>query len=178
MALDVRLFFLRHGRADREQFHGTDDNLRPLTDEGRHRLQVSAAMIGRLEPGLDEVIASPLVRTRQTAEIIAESLGLAARLTIDQRLAPGFGLAALVELLAERLSAARQAAAPGSGDQSLRLMLVGHEPDLSLMVGELTGADVVMKMGTLARVDLRRGDLRDGQLVWLLQPKVLMACER
>ena len=61
----LRLYFLRHGRADRSQYHGDDDDLRPLTDEGRRRLRVSADFIAGLEPGIDLIVTSPLARAAQ-----------------------------------------------------------------------------------------------------------------
>lgn len=170
----LRLYFLRHGRADREQFDGADDNQRPLVDEGRRRTAVTARALARLEPDLDAIITSPLVRAEQTAAIVADHLGLSDRLRVDARLAPGFDLPELLEILADLLAAARAEAAAGSPAGARNLLLVGHEPDLSLVIGELTGGDVVMKKGALARVDLAADDLSRGVLVWLLQPRVLL----
>lgn len=168
----LRLYFLRHGQADRDQFDGDDDTQRPLVAEGRHRTALTARALERLEPEFGAIIASPLARAEQTAAIVADHLGLADRLFIDKRLGPGFDMLELIEILAGFLSAARHDAYVP--DRPHRLLLVGHEPDFSLLLGELTGGDVVMKKGALARVDLVAGDLRQGKLVWLLQPRVLL----
>jgi phosphohistidine phosphatase len=174
MATGLRLYFLRHGRADREQFDGADDGLRPLVEEGRRRSAVTARALSRLEPDLDAIVTSPLVRAEQTAAIVADHLGLTDRLRVDPRLAPGFDLPELLEILADVLAAARAAAPGGRFQGTGSLLLVGHEPDFSLVIGELTGGDVVMKKGALARVDLAADNLSEGTLVWLLQPRVLL----
>lgn len=171
----LQTYFLRHGRADRDRYDGDDDRLRPLVKEGRRRLAATARVLAGLELRFDAIVTSPLVRAEQTAAIIAEGLDLDDRLTVDPRLAPGFGMHELLEVLAAYLAAAR-AAADGAGGPH-RLLLVGHEPDLSLLIGDLTGGDVVMKKGALARVDIDGRDLRRGGLVWLLQPQVLLGID-
>ena len=55
-----------------------------------------------------------------------------------------------------------------------RILLVGHEPSFSTVIGDLTGGVVVMRKGALARVDLTPGEMTRGRLVWLLQPRVLL----
>lgn len=164
MAAGLRLFFLRHGRADRDQYAGKDDDLRPLVADGRERMRVTADVLARLTPDLDVLFTSPLLRASQTAEILARRLGLLNVLHTDARLGPGFDVGALASLLA------------GLRHDHRRIMLVGHEPDLSLVIGELTGATSVMRKGALARVDLTPGGGHRGRLVWLLQPRVLLAC--
>ena len=167
MAEGLRLYFLRHGLADRDQYHGDDDDLRPLTTEGRRRMQVEADFIAGLAPGIDGVITSPLVRAAETAEIVASRLGLAGVVTTDRRLGFGFDLPELAAMLA------------GLAADRRHIMLVGHEPSFSRVIGDLVGgASVVMKKGALARVDLRPGSDPRGQLIWLLQPRVMVGGDR
>lgn len=167
MADGLRLYFLRHGRADRSEYDGEDDDLRPLTEEGRRRMRIEADAIARLEPELDVVVTSPLLRAVQTAEIVAARLGRRDRLRVDAGLGPGFDLPALAALLA------------GLEGDHRNIMLVGHEPGFSEVVGELIGrAEVSMKKGALARVDLMPGRGPRGRLVWLLQPRVLLSSGR
>ncbi len=161
MEHERRLYFLRHGLADHPDFGGDDDR-RPLTREGEVRLRGEAACIDGLDLDLDVILTSPLTRAAQTAAIVAGRLGLADRVLEEPRLGPGFGVAALAAILSE-LPAGHQ-----------RILLVGHEPGLSLVIGEITGgSDVVMKKGGLARVDLYQDDELRGCLVWLLPPKVM-----
>ena len=164
MADGLRLFFLRHGRADRDQYDGDDDALRPLVASGRERMRVTAEVLARLTPDLDALFTSPLLRAAQTAEIVARRLGRLDALHTDARLGPGFDVGDVASLLA------------GLRRDHRRIMLVGHEPDFSLVIGELTGAAAVMRKGALARVDLTPGGGHRGRLIWLLQPRVLLAC--
>lgn len=157
----MKLYFLRHGRADRSAWSGADYE-RPLTGEGKERMAFEAETIAQLDLGPDHILTSPLVRAYQTAEIVAERLNMLDLLVIDDRLEPGFGPHDLAEILEERQSA----------DE---LMLVGHEPDFSETISYLIGGgNIVCKKGSLARVDLVDAGPLAGELVWLLPPKVLV----
>lgn len=164
MTTSLRLYFLRHGRADRQAFDGDDDALRPLVDEGRRRTWATADLLARLDPQVEAVVTSPLLRARQTAEIMADHLGLRDGPRDDAGLAPGCDLPALAALLASLPSDVR------------RILLVGHEPDFGQIIGEITGGAVVMRKGALARVDLTPGRRPRGELVWLLQPRIVLSC--
>ncbi|MGE5223045.1 MAG: phosphohistidine phosphatase SixA [Omnitrophica WOR_2 bacterium] len=155
------LYFLRHGLAgDRAEWEG-DDRLRPLTKKGEKNTALSAEMMDAIIQDLDEMITSPLVRARQTAEIVADEFGMQEAMVEDERLAPGFNLEKLAEIVKDYPNAEA-------------LMLVGHEPDFSETISKLIGGgNILCKKGGLARVDLINSDPLEGQLVWLLQPKVL-----
>jgi phosphohistidine phosphatase len=138
-----------------------DDGLRPLTDEGECQLVAEAPAIGRLTKGLELVLTSPLVRARRTAEIVAGELGLEHLLFDHAGLGHGLDAGVLRGIVAVH---------PGVTS----LMLVGHEPDLSLTIAELIGGGRVdMKKGGLARVDVRSPALDGGVLAWLLTPAQL-----
>lgn len=157
----MRLFFLRHGLADRSAWDGPD-NERPLTERGIRRMRREAERIHALNLKLDSILSSPLTRAMQTAEIVASRLGLEDHLREDERLAFGFGVEPLAAILSE--------AGP---DQ--RIMLVGHEPSFSTTVGRITGGgNIVFKKGALARVDLAGLNPPLGELVWLIPPKALV----
>jgi phosphohistidine phosphatase len=156
----MELYFLRHGLADRSAWSGADDE-RPLTEEGALRMAREAENLARLDLKLDLILTSPLVRARQTAEIVADRLGLISRLQVDERIAADFGAALLPAMLADH---------PGASS----LLLVGHEPSFSETLRELTGSKLVFKKGGLARVDLQSSEPLAGTLVWLLPPKVLV----
>jgi len=163
MSTELRLFFLRHGLADRSEYTGTDDRERPLTGEGEIRMEREADFLAGLGLELDLILTSPLVRARQTAEILARRLGLEGRVREEDRLDPDFDTERLAAILSQV-------------DGSVRnVMLVGHEPSFSEVVGEITGgSEVVCKKGGLARVDVAAGRKPLGRLVWLLPPKVLL----
>ena len=157
----MRLYFLRHGLADRSAWSGADFE-RPLTPHGKERMMAEAEFSSNLDLALDVIITSPLTRAYQTAEIVAEQLGYMDRLEIDDRVSPGFGRADLADILKDYPHAES-------------IMVVGHEPDFSMTIeGLIGGGSVVCKKGSLARVDLTGMGLLSGELVWLIPPKAMV----
>jgi phosphohistidine phosphatase len=150
----MKLYFLRHGNADWPRWDRPDDE-RPLNAEGIAEMERVAAFLAArgLRPGT--ILSSPLPRARQTAEIVGRALGMG--VTLEPLLAHSFDRAALDHLVA---------AHPGKA-----LMLVGHEPGFSDVVGELTGGDVKMEKAGLARVDVD-GPGSPGRLTWLIPPRI------
>ena len=118
LSADVRLYLVRHAKAA----PGDPDGLRPLTPEGREQARLLAERLAAEQP--DAVVTSPLLRARETAEVLARACGLEAE--PDELLAPGATSAD-----------ARQAAA-GRGE---RVVLVGHQPDLGRIAAALTGGE-------------------------------------
>jgi phosphohistidine phosphatase len=162
----MELYFLRHGLAvDPGQWEG-DDFERPLTEEGQRRMKAEAKAIARLGLKPDYILTSPLKRALQTAQIVsdclaAEGLIRKSALVEDKRLSSGFGMPEL-EAMMQTYSNTRA------------IMLVGHEPDFSKVIGQLIGnGRVVCKKGGLARVDLFDAPTLAGDLVWLIPPKLL-----
>jgi phosphohistidine phosphatase len=157
----MKLYFLRHGLADRSEWNGPD-YARPLTERGKQRMAQEARSIEKLNLNLDYILSSPLTRALQTAQIVAERLGMETKLIEDERLSPGFGIYELQDLL-------------HSLPDVNAILLVGHEPDFSTTIGDLiSGGEVACKKGSLARVDLYDSVNLKGELVWLIPPKVLV----
>lgn len=154
------LYFLRHGLAeDRETWKGSDAS-RPLTERGVKRLAAQAANLPRLDMQLDVILSSPYLRALQTAQIVARQLDLMSCLEQDERLV-GLDISELQAILKDH---------PDANN----ILLVGHEPDFSLTVGALIGgARLVFKKAGLARVDLFSGPDLQGELTFLLTPKLL-----
>ena len=139
------IWLLRHGDAE----DGSPDAERPLTEKGREQARAAGAALGALGVNIDACLASPKVRSADTARITCEELGVEPRL--EPKLAGG-------PFDAEALAA-------GLGDE---VLLVGHDPDFSMAVHSLTGAQVRMKKGGLAGVE-------KGELIVLLRPRELKA---
>lgn len=157
----MRLYFLRHGLADREAWRGENDFERPLTDKGKARMAREADRMAELGVKPDHILTSPLIRARQTAEIVAKRLDMEDRLRIEDHLALGFDARKLAEVL--------KAHGPAES-----LFLVGHEPDFSQTIAEIIGGGaLVCKKGSLARVDLESLHPPRGTLVWLIPPSAL-----
>jgi phosphohistidine phosphatase len=157
----MEIYFVRHGPAgERDEWRG-DDYERPLTEEGRQlMISVAAGLKGQnISPDL--ILTSPLVRARQTAEIVAQGLGIPGRLVVEKRLTPGFS----AETLAKILRAYPDVTA---------LMLVGHEPDFSTTVGKLIGGGrVICKKGGLAHIEMTNPKSLKGKLVALIPPRMI-----
>lgn len=156
--MTLRLYFLRHGKAwSRAAWH-EDDDLRPLTEAGEALVRAEGRAMKAMGLAPEVIVTSPMARARRTAEIVAEELGMSELLVEDQCLAHGFDTRRLAEIVARH-----------AGADSL--MLVGHEPELSATVAELTGGGRLdFKKGGLARVDVKSSKLEDGILACLLTP--------
>ena len=94
---NMELYFLRHGEAGKKDEWEGEDSERPLSKDGIARMKLEASAISDLDLGLELILTSPLVRARQTADIVARELDMRDRLVIDDRLAPGFGRDALAQ---------------------------------------------------------------------------------
>jgi phosphohistidine phosphatase len=157
----MKLYFLRHElAADRHEWKGSDAD-RPLTEGGIERMKRSAAMMAGLGLELEAILSSPLTRARQTASIVAEALDVQNKLLFDDRLGDGFDMNALAKILLDH-----------TGSESL--MLVGHEPGLSSTISVLIGGGrIVCKKGGLACVKLPEPASLQGELLWLIPPRIL-----
>ena len=154
----MRIYFFRHALAEDNADGKLTDAERQLTAKGVARTEQAARFLEALgvRPGV--LYSSPLIRARETADILGEHLQLAVKLTPE--LAPGFNADGLERLV------------QGLGDDDV--MLVGHEPDFSSTIQALTGPGrVAVKKGGLARVDITSSAPLRGSLVWLLTPKIM-----
>jgi phosphohistidine phosphatase len=134
------LWLLRHGDAA----EGSPDSERPLTEKGEEQARAAGRALQALGVKIDACLSSPRVRAMETARIACEPLGVEPQL--EPKLSGG-------PFDAEALAA-------GLGDE---VLLVGHDPDFSTAVHDLTGAQVRMKKGGLA-------GLQKGELSVLMRP--------
>jgi len=163
----MELYLLRHGIAQDVGRDGiTRDRDRPLTPRGHRRVQRVAEALKELEPDLDLILSSPLVRARQTAEIVVEVLGLERRLEFTPHLA----IPADSSRLIQHLNGLRPTPA--------RVLLVGHEPHLGELTSLLTtgreGSVVTFRKAGLCRLEV--GSLQAGRcatIEWVLPPRLL-----
>lgn len=162
----MKLYLLRHGEA--AEFGDPrypNDADRPLTDRGAQRTKALAHALRRWDIAFDVIVSSPLVRARETAEIMERGLRLHDRLNFNDHLAPSGDYGRLVSSLNEMRPAPKS------------LLLVGHEPHLSGLISLLcTGGQgllLTLKKGGLCRLEVER--LRAGRcasLEWLLSPRL------
>lgn len=157
------LYFLRHAEAE-DTPPGRTDADRRLTEKGMRRSREAGVALHALGVEVDLILTSPLVRAVQTAELASEALG--APVEQASTIAGRLTLASLQDLLEEHGS-------PG------QVMLVGHEPDFSAMVGELIGgAEVEMKKGAVACLDCRAVVRGGAMLLWLVVGRQLALLAR
>ena len=139
-----------------------EDSKRPLTPGGRIVMQKIAKSLKAVGLQTDRIYTSPLRRARETAEITARILKIPILEEWDE-LKPDGSKQALYRKLAGL-------------EQDSRPILVGHEPHLSSVIGEIIGtpdARIVLKKGGLAKVRITSFTPRiSGELRWLLTPKI------
>jgi len=159
----IDLFLLRHEEAGNRMTLVKKDSERPLTPEGRTEMQKIAKSLKAVGLQINQIYTSPLKRARETAEITARILKIP-KLEEWNELKPDGPKEALYRKLA-RL------------EQNSRLILVGHEPLLSSMIGEIIGTTrtrLVLKKGGLGKVRITSFTPRiSGELRWLLTPKMI-----
>lgn len=156
----TELYLLRHADAgDPAAWAGSDD-VRPLSGKGEKQ----AKRLGRFlaEGGFkpDAIISSPRTRARQTAEVVADALGV--EIAIDERLAGGVDVVTLEAILFD-------------AGEPQRPVLVGHDPDFSELTSWIVGAgSIALKKGALVRIDtVRPISEASGTLRWLVPPDLL-----
>ncbi|MEH2027923.1 phosphohistidine phosphatase SixA [Nostoc sp.] len=164
----MELYLIRHGIAE-EQGLGIKDEERSLTKEGRQKTEKVAQKLVKLGLNFDLILTSPLVRARQTAEIlIAEKLS--SQLEESSYLAPDGEISSWLKDWLE----------PRNYSQNTQLALVGHEPGLSnwaevLLWGEVKASLVLKKAGMIGiKLPETGSPLGRSQMFWLTPPKYLL----
>jgi phosphohistidine phosphatase len=159
----LELYLIRHGIAEERGKDWPDDSKRPLTPEGIARLRKAARGLNALGVGFDQIVTSPLVRTRQTADVFAEELKAKPPVTTADALAPAGTPASVMQEIAKHVRKARVA-------------LVGHEPNLGELAAQLIGSRTPLefKKGGICRIDFDILPPKGaGALRWFLTPKIL-----
>jgi phosphohistidine phosphatase len=147
----AQLWLLRHGEA--EPHDARPDPERELTERGRAQAVAAGRALAALQVEIHLAFTSPKVRARDTAVLACRELGVEP--IEHEALASGFDADDARELLA----------AAGSEQ---RVLVVGHEPDFSQVVHDLTGGRIDLKKGGIAAVRLHGAG---GELIVLLRPR-------
>ncbi len=163
----MRLLIIRHGIAEDKEVWartGHSDDERPLTDEGRRKMTLNAKGIQRAIDSIDLLVTSPLVRARQTAQLVADAFK-ATRIETTKSLVPDAPVREFVEWLERH------------ADMDV-IAAVGHEPHLGIL------ATWLMTDIEDSRVDLKKGaacllefdgkpESGNGRLCWSIAPSQL-----
>jgi phosphohistidine phosphatase len=148
-----QLWFLRHGEA--EPHDAAEDDDRALTERGREQSLAAGSALASLEIVFQLAFTSPKVRAAETAELACDHLGIEPM--VHEPLRQGFDADEALTLL------------HAAGDDR-RILLVGHEPDFSQVVHDLTGARIDLKKGGVAGVRVAGAS----ELIALLRPRELV----
>jgi phosphohistidine phosphatase len=162
----MKIYLIRHSNAVEPGTPGyEDDSLRPLTEKGRDKMKDIASALKALDVKPNLIVSSPYIRAQQTAEILAKVLKYKQELAFSDALVPMGNADNIIGEINEKYSV----------DE---LVLVGHEPCLSVLIGTLIAGNpelaINIKNGgvcCLSSDDLHTE--RKAVLEWVLTPKLL-----
>ena len=149
------VILLRHAKSEWEAEWDNDLD-RPLSERGRQAAAAVGAFLAEAGHVPNLVLCSPATRARETLDIAMAAGGWSCPTETANEMYYGT-VDEMVTLACRR--------------QVPLAMLVGHEPSMSTMLEYLTGADLRMPTGALARVKLYPEN--SGQLEWLIPPRLL-----
>jgi phosphohistidine phosphatase len=161
----VNVFFLRHGEAGKRVAIPSKDFERSLTQTGKDEIEDIARSLEKLGLDFDKIASSPLPRAHETAELVARVQRKPGKVELWDELKPEGNRLDLFRKLSKL-------------KQDADILLVGHEPYLSNVVGEIISGNlasqIVLKKGGLAKVNITSFSPKpSGELRWLLTPGLL-----
>jgi phosphohistidine phosphatase len=157
------IYLVRHAIAAERGDDWPDDAKRPLTEQGISKFKEAVSGLKELDAVIEEIFTSPLVRARQTADLLAAGVSGRPTVKLLDALGPGHPPATVMAQLAK--SAKRRCIA-----------MVGHEPDLGELAAHLIGArrPLPFKKGGICRIDMASLSTKAaGTLVWFVTPNIL-----
>lgn len=143
------IHIIRHAEAI-ERTPEVPEEHRYLTPRGRRRFRKAARSLATLGIEPDVILTSPLIRSVQTADILAEELRFKRELIVAGELSPGFRPERLDELLKLH-------------PQATEVALVGHEPDLGLVTRALLGEEASLALPKGGTVSFKRSATGTGE---------------
>jgi phosphohistidine phosphatase len=163
MADTCRIYIVRHAIAAERGDAYPDDAVRPLTPDGIDRFRQVAKGLAWLDVRVDRILTSPLVRARQTADILADELPGKPQVIETDALVPGATFDEIRTHLAEF-------------SRCSSVALVGHEPGLGELAARLLGMrhPLAFKKGGVCRIDIETlPPAGPGELRWFAPPRML-----
>jgi phosphohistidine phosphatase len=163
-----QLFIIRHAVAEERGDAWPDDAKRPLSEDGAARMRKAARGLDRLGVTLDVVVTSPLVRAKQTADIVAAAMNPRPPIVSIEALSPD---GTFQDIIADLEKQSKRS----------RIAIVGHEPGIGEFAARLIGSrhSIEFKKGAICRIDVDAlppsgpGDLR-----WMLTTKILRSIRK
>ena len=168
---NMDIYILRHGKAEENTQNITSDSKRRLTEAGKKELEIIAKAIKNLGVEFDTIVSSPLIRSKQTAEIILKYVKNKKKsITIWDELKPEIDVSHTIKKLTVLKSASS-------------VLLVGHEPHLTTFIGMIISNDpnnvnISLKKGGFVHIKANQ-DASEifGSLRSIMTPKQLKLCK-
>jgi phosphohistidine phosphatase len=162
----MRLYIVRHAIALPHGTPGVPDDGRILTEDGVRKMRQAAAGLRRLDYVPDLILTSPLIRARQTADILSVAFGGGVEVKTTPALAPSGSRQDLYRQILKY------------SDNCNSIMLVGHQPSLGEIAGEIAwgspGRSVELKKGGVCTIEIESLEgVPKGTLISLLTPSIL-----
>ena len=162
------IYFLRHASAGKKKLSGSQDERRPLDEEGILQARYMGRMLATLDVHVEHIVSSPLTRALQTASLVANEIASEGAVAREDALRPESQFADFQSLVSRFR-------------KSEAIMVVGHNPSLSEFLSRTVSqnsgtaaARIEFKKGAVAKVELEG---RSGVLHWLLTPKIARALQ-
>lgn len=154
----MKLYFIRHGRASQI---ATTDSARPLLPEGETQAKNMGKVLKILDVQPTQIFSSPRVRALQTAQFIGQALGKEP--IVRETCNFNFNVNQAFQLV-------------HGMDDDAEVLFVGHNPSMSEIVTDLTGAEVELSTGAVAYVTRVFPPSASGAILkWLITPKLVNA---
>lgn len=166
----LKLYVIRHGIAGKSLDNELQDEARSLTKKGRDKIKEIAKGMKELAVEFDLVITSPLLRAKESAEIINDYCGSDHPLIVSDLLRPGSSYEELIKFL-------------NSLKDNENIAIIGHEPFLSgfssYCLSKSKNPFLTIKKGGALILEME-GAIKPGQckLSWLMDSKQLIECAR
>jgi len=152
----INLFIVRHGDAEPKTDLSEDYN-RKLTKKGIKQLKRVANFLDKMDHHIENVISSPLIRAYQSADIIVDELKMNVKIEKNDNLKPEADVTNIIPFLKELKDNA---------------IIVGHDPNVSLLLNKISGTNGKIKKGGIAFLKFDK-DNGTAELELLLDQKVL-----
>ena len=162
----MNLYILRHASAGTRRANPVIDVKRPLDKEGKQQCFLVGGFLNALNVQFDRVVSSPLKRALQTASLVGTETGYENKIEITDALSPEASVAKFQDLVRSLM-------------KYENVMLVGHNPNLTVFFGSLLAPggriSTRLRKGSIARIDCTR---LPGTLHWLVDPRILRGYAR
>lgn len=158
----LELYIIRHGLAGKSLTEQDLDEARPLSKKGQKKMKKIAKGLKNLKIQFDEILSSPLPRSKETADILTMYCGDRKQVAVTDLLKPNSSYNALVKLL-------------NTYRAHKNIAIVGHEPFLSSFVSycltKNTPPLIYLKKGGILKLEIDEVVKPGGcKLSWLMEP--------